>query len=61
MHTRPHEQHTRCARDEANAQHLPARVAERRRSALPGRHTGRPDLPVIAPQDSPARVARRLV
>jgi hypothetical protein len=30
-------------------------------SALPQRDTGRPDLPVIGPTDSPRRVARRLV
>jgi hypothetical protein len=30
-------------------------------SAMPKRDTGRPDLPVIGPDDSPRRVARRLV
>jgi hypothetical protein len=39
----------------------PVRVIDRLRSAVPQRENGRPDLPVIGPDDSPRRVARRLV
>jgi hypothetical protein len=39
----------------------PVRIRDRVKSAVPRRDTGRPDLPVIAPGDTPRRVARRLV
>jgi hypothetical protein len=39
----------------------PVKFLDRVKSAVPQRDTGRPDLPVIAPEDSPRRVARRLV
>jgi hypothetical protein len=39
----------------------PVKFRDRVKSAVPQRDTGRPDLPVIAPDDSPRRVARRLV
>jgi hypothetical protein len=39
----------------------PVKLRDRVKSAVPKRDTGRPDLPVIAPDDSPRRVARRLV
>jgi hypothetical protein len=39
----------------------PVKFRDRVKSAVPERDTGRPDLPVIAPDDSPRRVARRLV
>jgi hypothetical protein len=39
----------------------PVRFRDRVTSAVPKRDSGRPDLPVIGPDDSPRRVARRLV
>jgi hypothetical protein len=61
----------RMERDERNTRRLdrprvlvgpPVRMRERvRESALPDREDGRSDLPVIGPDDSPRRVARRLV
>jgi hypothetical protein len=39
----------------------PVRIVDRRVSAVPMRDGGRPDLPVIGPADTPARIARRLV
>jgi hypothetical protein len=39
----------------------PVKFRDRVKSAVPQRDTGRPDLPVIGPDDTPRRVARRLV
>jgi hypothetical protein len=39
----------------------PVTIRDHVASAVPQRDTGRPDLPVIGPDDSPRRVARRLV
>ncbi|MEA2449303.1 MAG: hypothetical protein QOG63_1235 [Thermoleophilaceae bacterium] len=45
----------------ASTKPQPVKLRDRVKSAVPGRDSGRPDLPVIAPGDSPRRVARRLV
>jgi hypothetical protein len=39
----------------------PIKIRDRVKSAVPNRDSGRSDLPVIAPGESPRRVARRLV
>ena len=39
----------------------PVTFRDRVTSAVPRRDTGRSDLPVIGPEDSPRRIARRLV
>jgi hypothetical protein len=39
----------------------PVKFRDRVTSAVPKRDTGRPDLPVIKPGESPRRIARRLV
>jgi hypothetical protein len=39
----------------------PVQFRDRVKSAVPQRDSGRPDLPVIGPDDTPRRVARRLV
>jgi hypothetical protein len=38
----------------------PVKFRDRVKGAMPKRDSGRPDLPVIGPGDSPRRVARRL-
>ena len=39
----------------------PVKFRDRVKSAVPQRDSGRSDLPVIGPDDTPRRVARRLV
>jgi hypothetical protein len=39
----------------------PVRMMDRVQIGVPDRETGRSDLPVIGPDDSPRRIARRLV